>query len=102
MMKYTRGWKCNRKYHPFYGKSMGANIPGLSHSMSFTDFSDIMINLMRKPTRFACDEVYHKIEIQWKKPHILWEKYEYQFPKFSTFDGFCGILPATNFPGSPH
>ena len=42
---------------------MGTNIPGLSHSLSFTDFSDTMRNLMGKPTLFACDEVYHKIEI---------------------------------------
>ena len=33
---------------------------------------------------------------------MLWEKYEYQFPRFSTYNGFCRIFPGTNFPNFPH
>ena len=38
-----------------------------------------------------------KSTIQWesngKKATILWEKYEYQFSRFSPYDGFCWIFP---------
>ena len=33
---------------------------------------------------------------------IIWKKYECQFPRFSTYNGFCRILPGTNFPSFPH
>ena len=33
---------------------------------------------------------------------MLREKYEYQFPRFSTYDGFSRILPRINFPGFSH
>ena len=28
-----------------------------------------------------------------KKAPILWEKYEYQFPRFTPYEGFCCIFP---------
>ena len=33
-----------------------------------------------------------------KKAPILWEKYEYQFPRLSAYNGFCRMFPGTNFP----
>ena len=45
------------KKHPFYGKSMGTNFPGLPYLMGFADFSNVMGNLMRKPMHLPCDEV---------------------------------------------
>ena len=63
MMKYTTGWESNGKTLPFYGKIMGTNFPGLSHSMGFADFSNAMGNLMTKPMHFPCHEVYHRMGI---------------------------------------
>ena len=37
-----------------------------------------------------------------KKAPILWEKYEHQFPRFSSYDGFCRIFPEINFSGFSH
>ena len=37
-----------------------------------------------------------------KKAPILWGKYEYEFPRFPTYDGFCRIYPGTNFIGFSH
>ena len=42
---------------------------------------------------FPYDEVYHKMEIRWEKVLILWEKYDYQFLRFSPYYGFCCIFP---------
>ena len=63
MMTCTTGWESNGKKHPFYGKSMGTNFPGLPHLMGFDDFSNAMGDLMKKPMHFPCDEVYHQIGI---------------------------------------
>ena len=52
--------------------------------------------------------IFHamKYTIGWKsngkKAPILWQNYEYQFPMFSIYNGFCWILLGTNFPGFPH
>ena len=51
------------KNNPFYGKSMGTDFPGLSHSMGFADFSNAMGNLIKEPMLFPCDEVYHRMLI---------------------------------------
>ena len=89
----------NGKNHPFYGKSMGTNFPGIPHSMGFTMLREIW---WENP----CISHVIKYTIGWesngKKSPILWEKYEYQFPRFSTYNGFSRILPGTNFPDFPH
>ena len=99
IMKYTTGWQSNGKNHPFYGKSMGTNFPGIPHSMGFTMLREIW---WENP----CISHVNKYTIGWesngKKSPILWEKYEYQFPRFSTYNGFSRILPGTNFPDFPH
>ena len=48
------------------------------------------------------DRETHGYESNGKKAPILCEKYEYQFPRFSTYDGSCKIFPETNFPGFSH
>ena len=42
---------------------METNFPGLPHSMGFTDFSNAVGNLMRKPMQFPSNEVYHRMGI---------------------------------------
>ena len=37
-----------------------------------------------------------------KKQPILWEKYDYKFPRLSTHDAFNKIFPWTNFPSFSH
>ena len=134
------------KNRPYYGKSMRTNFPGFSHSMGFADFSNVMVNLTRKPCLshmmkytigwesygekspmlcekcqyqfpsftpydgFCCIfpcygklmgkpmhfpnvEVYHKMGILWEKSSLQWEKCEYEFPRFTPYDGFCCIFP---------
>ena len=58
---------------------------------------------MGKPMHFPYDEVY---TIGWesngKKASILWEKYEYQFPRLSPYQGFYCIFPyCGKFMGKP-
>ena len=45
---------------------------------------------------------YEGCESNGEKAPILWEKYEYQFPRFSTYNGFCRIFAEANFPGFSH
>ena len=43
-----------------------------------------------KTMHFPCNKRYHRMGIKWEKStHTLWEKYEYQFPRSSPYDGFC-------------
>ena len=63
MMKYTTGWKSNRKNHAFYGKSMETNFLCIPHSMGFVAFSDAIGDFIRKPMHFPCNEVYHRMWI---------------------------------------
>ena len=80
------------KKYPYYGKSMITNFPGFPHTMGFVAFSCTMANWWEN----LC--VFHmmKYTIEWesdgKKTSILWEKYDYQFPRFSPYDGFCCIF----------
>ena len=90
------------KKSPFHEKIMGNNFPALSIRWVLLSFSALYGKLMGKPMHFACDKVYHRMAIKWKKEPILCEKYECQFPRFSQYDGFCRIFPGTNFPGFTH
>ena len=71
------------KKHPYYGKSMRINFPDFSHTMGFVAFSHTVGNLWENP----CISRMMKYTIGWesdgKKAPILWEKYEYQFPRLS-------------------
>ena len=90
------------KKHPYYGKSMGTDFPGFAHLMFFAESFHTTGNLLEKPY------ISHvmKSTIGWesneKKAPILWEKYEYQFPRSSPYDGFCWIfLCYGKFMGKP-
>ena len=81
------------KKHPFYGKSMSTNFPGPSQTVGFIAFSRIMGNWWENP----CISNMTKYIIGWesdgKEVLILWEKYDYQFPRFSPYNRFCCIFP---------
>ena len=90
------------KKHPYYGKSMSINFPDFSHTMGFVAFSHTVGNLWENP----CISRMMKYTIGWesdgKKAPILWEKYEYQFPRLSPYHGFCYIFPCCGkFMGKP-
>ena len=91
-MKYTIKWQSNGKRHPHYGKSKSTSFLGSPHMMGFAAFSFTMGNWWGNP----CISHLMKYPTGWesygKKSHILWEKYEYQFPRFTPFDGFCCIF----------
>ena len=76
LMKYTIGWES----------------AGSPNTMRFVGFSCIMRNWWGNP----CISHMMKHAIGWeldgKKANILWEKYEYQFPRFSPYVGFCSIF----------
>ena len=81
------------KKNPYYGKSMNINFPGIPYTVGFVAFSHAMGYWCENP----CISHVMKYTIEWesdgKKEPILWEKYEYQFPRFSPYDGFCCIFP---------
>ena len=73
-----------RKKHPYYGKSVSTNFPGCPHTVDFVGYFGNQFpklspfdgfgclfpcygKLMRKHMHFPCNEVYHKMGIQWKK-----------------------------------
>ena len=91
-MKYTIKWESNGKKHPHYGKSKSTSFLGSPHMMGFASFSFTIGNWWGNP----CISHLMKYPIGWesygKKSHILWEKYEYQFCRFTPFDGFCCIF----------
>ena len=73
---------------------VGAPISQVLHiTMSFVAFSCTMGNWWGNP----CISHMMKYIIGWesngKKALILWEKYEYQFPRFTPYEGFCCIFP---------
>ena len=81
------------KKYPCYGKSMSINFPDFPpHTMGFASFSRSVGNLWGNP----CISHMLKYTIGWelnvKKAPIIWEKYEYQFPRLSPYHGFCFIF----------
>ena len=90
------------KKHPYYGKSMVIEVPDFPSTMGFVAFSLAVGNLWGNP----CISHMLKNTIRWesneKKAPILWEKYEYQFPRLSPYHGFCYIFPCCGkFMGKP-
>ena len=79
--------------HPYSVKSVGTNFPGSFRRMGFVAFSNAMGNWCGNP----CILHVMKYTIRWesdgKKVPILWEKYDYQFPRFSSGDAICCIFP---------
>ena len=93
MMKYTIGWEFDGKNYPYYRKSMITSFPDFLHTTGFVAFSRTMASWWENP----CISHMMKCTIEWeldgKKAPMLWEKYDYQFPRFSPCDGFCCIFP---------
>ena len=60
--------------------------------MVFAEFSHAIGNWLENP--YVCYVMKSTIgwESNCKKAPILWEKYEYQFPRSSPYDGFCCIF----------
>ena len=80
---------------------MGTNFLGSPNSTDFTAISQAMGNWWGNPCISHIIEYTIECESNGKKALILWEKYEYQFPRFSTYNGFCGIFLGTNFRDFP-
>ena len=80
------------KNHSYYGKSVSPNFPGSPHSKGFVEFSRTMRTWWENP----CISHMMKYTVGWesdgKKSPILWKKYEYQFPRLTSFEGFCSIF----------
>ena len=93
MMKYTTGWKTNGKKHPYYRKNTGNRFPGFPHLMGFYCIFPCCGKLMKNPFISHVMKIYHRIGTRWEKSTQSWEKYEYEFGRFSPYDGFCCIFP---------
>ena len=69
------------KKYPHYGKSMSINFPDFLNIMGFVTFSRTVGNLWGNP----CISHMLKYTIGWesdgKKAPVLWEKYDYRFPR---------------------
>ena len=81
------------KKRPFYGKSMSTCFPGPPRKMDFVGFFRAMENWWENSW------ISHmlKYTIEWESDgeitHMLWKKYDYQFLRFSPYNGFCCIFP---------
>ena len=93
---YTIGWESYGKKYTYYGKSRNLNFPSSSHMMGFVAFFPCPHH-MENWWGNTCISHMVKYTIGWesngKKAPILWEKYEYQFPRLSPYHGFCCTFP---------
>ena len=81
------------KIHPYNGKSISTNFPGSPDTVGFVAFSRTMRNWWENPCISLIMRYTIGWESDWKIAPILWEKYEYQFPRLSPYHGFCCIFP---------
>ena len=88
--------------YPYFGEKVGTSFPGFLNSMDFAAVSHAMGNRWRIPCIAHIIKCTTGCESNRKKAPILWGKYEYEFPRFPTYDGFCRIYPETNFIGFSH
>ena len=72
---------------------MTTNFTGSPHMMDFVAFSHAMGNWSENPCISNLLKYIIGWELDGRKAPIPWEKYEYQFPRFSPYDGFCSIFP---------
>ena len=108
VIKYTIGWESDRK-KPQILLEMGTHgsprfpqgSPGSPHICFFCIFlcygklmgNSLISHMMKYTIRW---------ELDGKKAPVLWENYEYQYPRFSPFYGFCFIfLYYGKFMGKP-
>ena len=108
MLKYTIGWELDGKKAPTpwekYGYRMVIDFSDFPHTMGFVEFSRTVGNLQGNPC--ISHMLFPKYTIRWesngKKAPMLWEKYEYQFPRLFPYHGFCCIFPyCGKFTGKP-
>ena len=71
---------------------MSTNFPGSPHMMGFVAFSCPMGNWWGNPCFFHMIKYTIGQESYAEKSPIIWEKYEHQFPRFTSYDGFCCIF----------
>ena len=88
--------------YPYFGEKIGTSFPGFLNSMDFAAVSHAMGNRWRIPCIAHIIKCTTGCESNRKKAPILLGKYEYEFPRFPTYDGFCRIYPGTNFIGFSH
>ena len=88
------GIKWEKKY-PYYGKSLITNFPGFPHTMGFVAFSLTVGNWWENSCISHITKYTMGWELDGKKVPILWEKSDYQFPRFSSCDGFCCTFSGT-------
>ena len=80
----------------------GTSFLGSPNSIDFAAFSHALENWWGNPCISHIIKYTIECESTWKKALILWENYDYQFPRFSTYDGFCRIFPEIDFSGFSH
>ena len=102
MMKYTAGWKSHGEKPPILWEKYEYQFPRFTHTKGFVAFSRTMRNWWGNP----CISHMMKYTIGWesngRKAPIIWEKYEYQFPRLSPYCRFCCIfLYCGKFLGKP-
>ena len=102
---------CGKVYHkmgpdrtkcPCVGETTGTNFAGCSYWVDFTAFSYAMGNWWGNPCNSHIIKFTIGCKSYGKRVPMQWEKSQYQFPRFSTYDGFCRTFPGTNFPGFSH
>ena len=77
--------------HPYHGrKSMSTNFPGFPQD--FVTFSRAMGNWRGNQCISHMMRYTTGLKSNGKKAPILWEKYEYQFPRSSPYNRFCWIF----------
>ena len=101
-MKYTIKSESNRKRASILWEKYEHQFPRFSPTMSFFAFSRTMRNWWGNPCISHMMKYAIGCEFNGKKAPILWEKYEYQFPRLSLHHGFCCIFPyCAKFMGKP-
>ena len=91
-MKSTIGWESNGKKAPILWEKYEYQFPRFSQYDGFCWIFLCNGKLMGKPCTSHVTKDTTEWESNGKKALILWEKYEYQFPRSSPYDGFCGTF----------
>ena len=102
VVKYTIRWESDRTKCPCVGETMGTNFPGCLYYVDFTAFFYAMGNWWGNPCISHIIKFTIGCKSNGKRAPIQWENSQYQFPRFSTYDGFCRTFPGTNFLGFSH
>ena len=78
--------------YSYFGESMGTNFPGSCNLMDFASFSCAVENWWGNPSIFQVTKYTIGWESNGKKMLILWQKYEYQFPRISPIRYYFPVL----------